>query len=604
MPRLIAQLVSIFFFVFVLSCNKPPDQQPPAPPTSPDYTIPPPATPVSSKLMVYAIGNSQASYPYYVQTSTSNLNYSTTYNGFHTSGTVALDRYTSVISARPSLTADYKGYLPQKTFTASDAIKNYVNVKPLALANAGYVVYDYGSATLSLPNSGQLVLPPYSFGTHSGPVSFEVWAGFSRPSMTDYAVNLPCYPMEDENGKRYFLNSYGVYLLSPRASDDLRWDTDFSTNVNVVLRLAIPPNQQTLPDSIPVWNINNKNQWQRNGYALRSGNYYEKKITKKGYWNFAIPVSGVYTTFRLKAYNGIDLANVRYVIKNGSEEVAEGRTAANGEGIVFVPTNKDLVIDLINDHPLANNVKIQNLFFGNFNKASTINISLPSRKDFVTLKGNVLDCDGKVLTNGYIGFRANSSNDEYLAPITNGKFSIGQWIAGLGFIPSKVVIYNNAGDSLFGQPFVVSSPFDTNHNYNANFYPCSNTSQLYCNYRIDTTEYSMVGNVSSATPELYSKTEANDKTRISLMNNGKGLRFNAITGTITTGISLLNIDDMEVNGTPVKMYFPTGSGQNYLYFYRNDSASGGFREGWFWIYYKDSAGTIHTVTGNFRIKIL
>jgi hypothetical protein len=321
MNRLRIKLSVLVFIVLLGSCSKPTDQQPdqnPPPLPPPDHTPAPPKAVVSGRLMVYTIANDQASNPYYVQLNGTQINYNNTYKAFRTPGTVVMDKYATVIMVQSSATADYRGFTPYKTFTASGAMRNYVNAKLSSLTNdAGYVVFDYGSGTISLPGNGQLVLPPYSFGTVSGPVSFHVYADFLSPSITDYAVTLPCYPMADVAGKRWFLNSYGVYLLSPMVTNYDHYGIDFNPNVNVVLRLPVPANEPSPPDSIGVWNLNSNNLWESNGFAKRNGNYYEKKITKKGYWNFAIPVNGVYTTFRLITSNGFGVPNIRYVIKKG-----------------------------------------------------------------------------------------------------------------------------------------------------------------------------------------------------------------------------------------------------------------------------------------------
>ena len=607
MTKLFSKLtVAILAFMFV-SCRKPANngEDQGGTGTVPNYTEIPGAAPISSKLMLYAVANNQSTNPFYVVLNGSYLNYSNSFYGFSTTDVVSLDKYTSTISVRPSLTARYEGYSPNKTFTASSAYKNYVNAKLLPLVDAGYVLYDYGSGTISLPNNGQLVLPPYSFGTHSGSVTFSVLAGFTAPGLTDYAVHLPCYPMADENGKRWFLNSYGLYLLSPEASDNSYFNIDFNPNVNVILRMPVPTNLANVPDSIPVWNINEKNLWQQNGFAVRAGTYYEKKITKKGYWNFAVPVNGVYTNFHLKSSTGLGLPNVSYVIKNGISEVAEGRTDANGDGLVFIPTNTDLTIDLINDHPFGFDKKIQGLSFGNFNKASEVTVTLPPRPDVITLQGSVFDCDGKAVSSGYAGLRTFIAKDEYLFPIANGKFSAARWIGAGGYIPDTLTIYNNSGTAIFSQRIVISSPgVDSNHryNYDAKFYTCQNSTQLYCNYRIDNKSYSIEGNTGSASPELFtSLLYPNSRdTRFNLSNNGKGIRFN-VWLTTDNGSTYLYPGDIIVDGAPVQWDPP--SGQSEIFLYRNDVTAGGIREGWFNFYYLEANGSKHNITGNFRVKI-
>ncbi|HYK43665.1 MAG TPA: hypothetical protein VEV83_00755 [Parafilimonas sp.] len=137
------------------------------------------------------------------------------------------------------------------------------------------------------------------------------------------------------------------------------------------------------------------------------------------------------------------------------------------------------------------------------------------------------------------------------------------------------------------------------YDYDARFYTCTNSSQLYCNYRIDDNSYSIEGNTTAVSPELYTNVTSTTDTRFNLSDNNMGVRFNVWFAF--DNYANIYPGDITVNGVEVEM--DISPGQSEIYLYRNDVTVGGIREGWFNIYYKDTNGQKHDITGNFRVKI-
>lgn len=597
-------LFLLSFIGILVSCNEPEVQT--KTPADLNYTPVPSSTPITTDLMVYAIGNDQNTNP--LSISTQNLyycDYIDSYRGFGLNK-ITTDKYNSNLTVQIQLTVNQSNYEIHKTFTALSTTKNYINVKPLYPSVVG-VVYPFGSgsATMNLPNDGLLTLSAHSFGnpTYGYPTaSVNVYASYLNPSMTDYMVSLPCYPMADYQGKRWYLNSYGMYLLTATSMDILGNSIDVDPSAEILLKLAIPANLlENAPDSIPVWNISNDTgMWQKNGHALKEGNYYQTKISRKGFWNLAIPTDGIYATIHLKTTSDFDVANTRFTLKIGTDEVAEGRTDADGKALVFVPARKDIVVDIIDDH-FDRTIKMwTDLSIGKFNATAEKTITLSDKPLLMNLKGNVFNCDGTPFKEGSVVLSTRFAKDAYQFSIKNGHFTAAQWINGGGYDVSNLSIRDGSGNSVIDYPLMTSSPQGTIEKFDVNFYTCAETEQLYCNYRIDTTDHKVSGNIKISTPLLSIKNLELDPTfyQIEINNNGAGVNFNVWFAS--DNAAYIGGGELKVNGVTCQYDYTNGTSEVFIT--RNDPTQGGFMEGWFYINYKDSDDTPHVITGNFRIK--
>lgn len=571
--------------------------------TNLNYTPVPASSPVNTNILVYIPGNVEASNPFYMKSNGMVFSYSASSDGYVINN-ITTDQYTTSLLAYPLLTVNNPGFDFHKTFTVSNAIKNYVDLKPFPLVDLGDHNYTYNSGTLSLPNGSEILVPSYSYASFSGPGDFGLSAGYLNPRLEGYAISLPCYPLGDDNNKRWFLDSRGIYFLLPHQN------LDFNPAVNIVLRSPIAMDQLAgAPDSIAVWNINSLNVWEKNGYAHKAGSYYEKQITRKGYWNFAVPEDGIYLTLHLRTTTGIEVPNTRIKLKCGQDEIADARTDADGNALVFVPSNKNLTLDLINDH-FGNwsAIATTNQSLGAFNTEAEKTYVIADRKDLATIEGAVFNCDGSLLKSGIATLTLPSAKDSYIFPITDGKFKASTWIS-YGFdVIGDLDIRDNAGmllttNTLLLKPGIANNVTNGLSHYNLNFYSCSNASKLSFNYMIDTTNYTINGEATASSPVL-TKSAYIPFDVISLEDNGKGITFSG-NFTALAGNGFAHGGDylptgIKVNGVTCQF---DDIAVSELLITRNDSTIGGYIEGWFLAYYKDNNNVSHKITGNFRVKI-
>lgn len=552
----------------------------------------PAATPINTAMEVYAIDNNQASHPLRVSVDNVYFNYLSGALGF-SAGSLTADKYGCKMIAPPQLTADDEGYNNFRCFPITTAAKNYANIKALPLVLAGSLNYDNDSGTFPLTGGGEIYLPPYAAGHISDGIS--VAAGYLYPGLNDYAVSNPCYSFADIDGKRKFLNSYGSYVLIPQAHNSMGYNVDFAPGAGVSVKLPIPASMLgTAPDTIKTFNLVN-GIWKLNGLAHKAGNFYEKTIDQKGLWNFAVPADGIYITLHLETEGHIIVANTRVKIKNGADEVADGRTNSNGDVLLFVPANKSLSMDVINDH-FSNwsGINLSNLSLGSFSSSSEKTYTIPARVDLATYEGDVYNCDGSSFGNGSVLLTATGAKDNYIVPIVNGHFIFSNWLNYNGAL-SDLAIRDNAGNSLitYKLPYgdFTGNVIPQEKIYHQKFYTCESAAKVYFNYQIDGTSYSISGDAGAATPSLTGTT-----THIHIDNNGSGIDF--IGGFNTVGNNYF-LNGLSVNNGSCQ--FDDNTSWSEIIISRLDPV-GGFIEGWLSIYYKDASNVSHQIKGSFRVK--
>jgi hypothetical protein len=407
--------------------------------------------------------------------------------------------------------------------------------------------------------------------------------------------------MADDNGKRRFLDSYGAYFLAPNSAN-----VNFNPDVNVSLQMPVQTVQQaTAPDSISVWDLNSDNTWHKVGYAKRTGNVYTQQITHKGYWNFAVLKDGVYITLHLRTSSGIPVVNTRIKLKSRGGEVADARTDSEGNAVVFVPAKEPITLDLINDHYYNwSSVTLIDQPLGSFSAATEKTFTVPDRSDLVTIKGNVFACDGTPITNGTVILFNNAEKDDVMVPVTNGKFAMSAWI-NYAYNFAHMAISDNSGKLLDTTSVVLGSAMtgDEPKQYTINLYGCPNTPQLYCNYLLDSTAFSITGQPGSNNPPLIESNDPPGVDIITMGDNTKGISFmgwfTSVGGNFFSwSDGVVNLPTgLKVNGVNCKIL-----GSSEIVITRQDGIIGGYVEGWFSIHYSDNKNQPHKVTGNFRVR--
>jgi hypothetical protein len=343
------------------------------------------------------------------------------------------------------------------------------------------------------------------------------------------------------------------------------------------------------PDSIEAWFFNGNYQWEKKGYAKKVNNTYTKVIDKQGTWNFAKPVNGKYINLKFHTVNNIPVHNAVVKIKSQNREIAGGRTDADGNFFCFVPTN--LPLDLIAYYNLA---VLFSKSLGTITTSGDHDILVPVTSEYLaSFQGTVKDCNNNPVKNATISVIRNFDNTVVAnVPVVDGNYNsaipqnlgpsvyIMRIIDDAGVQPAKdtaVVLHNSKLDTI-------------------NLNTCPTPTNLYINYTVDGTPYSLTGNAATPFSPMLSGYPGSPGTNYYCTSGAIGMQF-TVNGSFPGTYS--HVYDLWVNNG---YYQRDLSKPCTITIIRYDLNVGGYIQGTFDFYYKDTQNISHRVVGSFRVK--
>ena len=221
-------------------------------------------------------------------------------------------------------------------------------------------------------------------------------------------------------GERQALATFG--MMGVALTSDVGALLQLKEGNLVTLRIPVVQDlRTTAPSTIPLWYFDNENgYWIEEGNASLVGDYYEGKITHFDFWNLAIPqpLVNINTQVYLSDTE-MPFANAAAKIKVVDSGVCfYGFTNDKGNLDGTVPTNQVLLLQIFSQCGTV----IYETEIGPFSSDTSIweIVVEPSNKS-VRLNGQLIDCDGNGLKEGYA--RITIGLTEYVFFVSeNGKF--------------------------------------------------------------------------------------------------------------------------------------------------------------------------------------
>ena len=223
----------------------------------------------------------------------------------------------------------------------------------------------------------------------------------------------------NSSGAERVLESYGMINIELRgaASQKLQLAT------TAQIEMPISTSQlATSPTTIPLWHFDETlGYWKEEGAATKQGTKYVGTVSHFSWWNCDAQFPTMRLSLTVVNSNSTPLANVRVGIRRAtSSYTVRGNTNSQGQISGLVPANESLTMEVFDS--CGNIVSTTNI--GPFAVATTLpNLVIPNSVIQSTLvQGNLLKCDGTIVTNGYVLMRYGNQN--MLTTVTNGAFSL------------------------------------------------------------------------------------------------------------------------------------------------------------------------------------
>lgn len=510
--------------------------------------------------------------------------------GFFRITNAALDKNASVVMA------DKAGYFKAyRTFQATSGA-NFVVIKLIKKELVGTINNSGGSVTLT--NGSSILLPANGVvkkagGAYSG--SINVYASYIDPAKNDIAQTIPgSFMADDKSGRRVALKSYGMLAVELESTTGEK--LQIAEGKTAQLTAPIPASLlSSAPATIAMWYVDEQTGiWKEQGTATKTGNNYVGNVSHFSFWNYDASFPAINLSLRLVTSNGSPLVHAWVKITRVGGASAYGSTDSLGNVSGLVPSNENLVLEVLNNcsatiftqniGPFSQNTQLGNIVIN-----ATLNTFL------LTISGKIINCTGLPVTNGtaiitYDGF------PHYTSTNGNGIFEINITRCSSGSSVFNLLPIDNITQQ---QGSNINYDINGNNINVGNVIACGSSSAQFINYTFDGVNYSVQSTDTSNTfnGSIYTY---------------NGIFYNTIWGGNVSNTVNMNFESGAMtNGTyPITFinvrnyYSSTFISPSNVTITNFPQTINEFYEGSFLANFKDSVNQnlIHTANGVFRVR--
>lgn len=384
-----------------------------------------------------------------------------------------------------------------KTFITSEGRTNFCSIKLIPKSITGTIDADKGGMVtlnngLKVSLLANAVINAATNAAYSGTVNVSSYwldpgVGINN-SMPGASWGI------DKNGSLRALKNYGMAAVELRgASAEL---LQIAPGKKATLTIPIPQSVlASAPGTIPLWYLDEtKGYCKEEGFATKDGDSYVGEVGHFTYWYCFHPQLNMIDYLKCKITDslGNPIRNVGVGI--WSKWMGIGYTGTDNDGIVYdyIPSDVyqlDVLDNSCTAYSVQNFLKNPVLFTGyQHGTLYDIGTLILPQASVITIKGNVINCSGLPVNNGFVMFRKGWSN--YRAAISNtGTFSI---VTTFCTGTSNISLIAEDADNLIQSNNYTFTPLNYGINDVGTFRACDISAQEYFNYTIDGKSYSFI----------------------------------------------------------------------------------------------------------------
>ncbi len=362
------------------------------------------------------------------------------------------------------ITVHKDGYFTgSRTFIAKANTQHYIEIELLEKTQAGTVSAVSGG-TAALSNGASVTLPANGVvkqsdnSIYSGNVNIAI--AFIDPSSEKLHRQMPGDLRGiDANNNQQGLISYGMVAVELTADNGEK--LQIATGKKATVKFPLPASMQaSAPATIPLWSFDEtKGLWKEEGAATKSGNGYTGEVSHFSWWNCDVPIptATVSATFKDQNGNPLAWASVKVSVNN---MFFYAHTDSSGNISGLAPANTTMSLSLFPYGSCGNYIQVQNIgpFTANStNNLGVITVNIPT-SNLIELSGVLKDCNGAIVSNGYIKLRYNwYSRNIPVDANGNFNYSISACSPSLGISFSGIDLSTNQEGSTTSQNYTIGS---------------------------------------------------------------------------------------------------------------------------------------------------
>ncbi len=434
-----------------------------------------------------------------------------------------------------------------KTYYATADKSAFFRIKLIPKNNAGTFIAAIGG-TVTLSNGLAVSFPANAVVTASSSAPYlgvvKLSAQWIDPTASDLSRTMPGDLRGlDSLGYLKLLTTYGMAAveLTGSAGELLQ----IATGKKATLTMPVPASiSGTAPATIPLWYFDEAvGLWKQQGTAVKTGNNYIGEVSHFSYWNCDVPSNFVRFKCIVKDPSGNPVKNafVKVSVVSNPQRSGWGYTDSSGYTGGAVPNNEQLLLSISSDYGCSSNAYTQNFTTTNVN-IDLGTITIPASV-VATVTGNVTNCSGAAVTNGYVIMIKNGVNS-FATVNSAGNFSFTTSLCGSSTNASFIAedIANTQGSTTSNATLVAGS------NAIGTLVACGITTQQFLNYTVNGTAYTIAPPADSLTQ--YNNVQTNPA---SIQISGYGTSG----GSTSTSYLTFSSPGIAVNSTQTLMSFYT-----------------------------------------------
>lgn len=313
-----------------------------------------------------------------------------------------------------------------KTIVVDAGKDNNVSVKLLRKTVAGtFTAANGGKVTMSSSGASftfqaNAVVNAATNAAYTGTVTTSAY--FFNPAASDFEEIIPgALRGIDSANRETGLQSFSMLAVELSGANGEKLQLASGKPASIVFPIPAALRAQA-PATIPLWYLDETvGLWKQEGTAVREGNNYIGSVKHFSYWNCDAPYQLVDFSATVKTQQGVALAGGKVVIKaTGTDStVVFGSGDINESGYTGGKIPAGRTLKMVIYDKCGNILSNQNI--GPFTAATDMGtVTVNYAGVAVTFTGTVVNCNGAVVTNGYV--TVNLDGLYYRADVVNGAF--------------------------------------------------------------------------------------------------------------------------------------------------------------------------------------
>lgn len=353
-----------------------------------------------------------------VKVSAGTTSATTTANGYFKISQATVDQKFAFVNAEKS--GYYKG---TRTFVSAKKDSNYVEIRLIARKTQGSFTTTDGG-TISVENSGTVAFPKNAIAVASTKLPYtgtvKVYTHRLDPTDPNFSEKMPGDLRGiRENGDESAMISYG--MMAVELEGEAGQKLQLAAGSKATITMPIPASMlASAPATIPLWWFDEaKGLWIEEKAAQKSGNNYVGEVSHFTFWNCDVPANFVYFKAHIITESNDPLSYTNVKIKTANGATGSGYTNSDGFVAGWIPKNASLSLSVMNACG-------ESVFSKDISTATDSidlgDVVITNPQHTVSVKGSVVNCDNKPVTNGMVYIYLDSVL--YRANITNGQYNI------------------------------------------------------------------------------------------------------------------------------------------------------------------------------------